>query len=161
MVLNDTTSEPIARTAAQFATTHWSVVLAAGDSASPGSREALEKLCQTYWYPLYAFIRRTGYPPEDAKDCTQAFFERFIEKHYLKDVVQEKGRFRSFLLTPSGGSSAMSSITRPPRNAGVASLSSRLTPRKPRPGLARRPLCSRLRNRSSREPGPKPWSEPA
>jgi DNA-directed RNA polymerase specialized sigma24 family protein len=86
------------RTAAQFATTHWSTVLAAGDSASPGSREALERLCQTYWYPLYAFVRRKGYSPEDAKDLTQAFFERFLEKHYLKAVDAEKGRFRSFLL---------------------------------------------------------------
>ena len=68
MVLNETTGDSAARTASQFATTHWSVVLAAGDSASPGSREALEKLCQTYWYPLYAFVRRKGYPPEDAKD---------------------------------------------------------------------------------------------
>ena len=99
MVLNDTTSESAARTASQFATTHWSDVLAAGDSASPGLPQALEKLCQTYWYPLYAFIRRKGYPPEDAKDLTQAFFERFLEKRYVKDVVQEKGRFRTFLLT--------------------------------------------------------------
>jgi DNA-directed RNA polymerase specialized sigma24 family protein len=99
MVLNEATSESAARTASQFATTHWSVVLAAGDSASPGWREALEKLCQAYWYPLYAFIRRKGYPPEDAQDLTQAFFEQFLEKHYIKDVAQEKGRFRSFLLT--------------------------------------------------------------
>ena len=86
-------------TAAQFATTHWSTVLAAGDSASPGSREALDRLCRTYWFPLYAFVRRKGYPPEDAKDLTQAFFERFLEKHYLNDVLAEKGRFRTFLLT--------------------------------------------------------------
>jgi RNA polymerase sigma-70 factor (ECF subfamily) len=64
--------------AAQFATTHWSTVLAAGDSALPGSREALERLCRTYWYPLYAFVRRKGHSPEDAKDLTQAFFERFL-----------------------------------------------------------------------------------
>jgi RNA polymerase sigma-70 factor (ECF subfamily) len=73
-------------------------VLTAGDSASPGSREALERLCQTYWYPLYAFVRRKGHSPEDAKDLTQAFFERFIEKRFLKDVARERGRFRSFLL---------------------------------------------------------------
>ena len=91
--------ESVARTAAQFATTHWSVVLAAGDSASPDSREALERLCLTYWYPLYAFVRRKGHSSEDAKDLTQAFFERFLERHYLKDVLQEKGRFRTFLLT--------------------------------------------------------------
>jgi RNA polymerase sigma-70 factor (ECF subfamily) len=85
-------------TAAQFSTTHWSVVLAAGAGASLGSREALEKLCQTYWYPLYAFARRQGHAPEDAQDLTQAFFERFLEKNYLKDVARERGRFRSFLL---------------------------------------------------------------
>jgi len=82
-----------------FPPTHWSVVLAAGDSASPDSRDALEMLCRTYWYPLYAFARRQGKPPEDARDLTQSFFERFLEKHYLKEVLQEKGRFRTFLLT--------------------------------------------------------------
>ena len=99
MASNQSDDESGARTAAQFATTHWSTVLAAGDSASPGSQEALERLCRTYWYPLYAFVRRKGYPPEDAKDLTQAFFQRFLEKHYLKDVLAEKGRFRTFLLT--------------------------------------------------------------
>jgi len=98
MSSNHSEDESGQRTAAQFATTHWSVVLAAGDSASPDSHEALEKLCRTYWYPLYAFVRRKGYSPEDAKDLTQAFFERFLEKHYLKDVLAEKGRFRRFLL---------------------------------------------------------------
>ena len=92
-------NESAARTATQFATTHWSTVLAAGDSASPDSREALERLGQTYWYPLYAFVRRKGHSSEDAKDLTQSFFERFLERHYLKDVLQEKGRFRTFLLT--------------------------------------------------------------
>jgi RNA polymerase sigma-70 factor (ECF subfamily) len=89
----------VARGLAQFATTHWSVVLAAGDPASPDSRAALERLCQTYWYPLYAFVRREGHSSENAKDLTQSFFERFLEKHYLRDVLQEKGRFRTFLLT--------------------------------------------------------------
>jgi len=86
------------RAAAQFATTHWSVVLQAQAGASPDSLEALERLCRIYWYPLYAFVRRIGYSPEDAKDLTQAFFERFLERHFLKRVVQERGRFRSFLL---------------------------------------------------------------
>src|SRR5512138_421298 len=91
-------NESAEHSAAQFATTHWSTVLAAGDSASPGSREALERLCRTYWFPLYAFVRGKGHLPEDAMDLTQAFFERFLEKHYLKDVLAEKGRFRTFLL---------------------------------------------------------------
>jgi RNA polymerase sigma-70 factor (ECF subfamily) len=90
---------PSVHTAAQFATTHWSVVLAAGDSASPGARDAMEKLFQTYWYPLYAFVRRQGHSPENAEDLTQAFFERFLEKHSVREVLREKGRFRTFLLT--------------------------------------------------------------
>ena len=81
-----------------FATTHWSVVLAAGDSESPPAAEALEKLCRTYWYPLYAFVRRQGHSPQDTEDLLQGFFARFLEKHYLGDVDQAKGRFRSFLL---------------------------------------------------------------
>lgn len=78
-----------------FQTTHWSVVLQA---ASGESLLALERLCRTYWYPLYAFVRREGYGPHDAQDLTQGFFELFLAKHYLKDVDREKGRFRSFLL---------------------------------------------------------------
>ena len=81
-----------------FTTTHWSVVLAAGESASPNAREALETLCRAYWYPLYAFVRRQGYAPPDAQDLTQAFFARVLEKDYLAQVQREKGKFRSFLL---------------------------------------------------------------
>lgn len=99
MSSNQSEDESRERSAAQFATTHWSVVLAAGDSASPDSREALEKLCRAYWYPLYAFARRKGHSPQDAEDLTQGFFERLLAKHYLKDVLAEKGRFRTFLLT--------------------------------------------------------------
>ncbi len=99
MVSDPSGGESGERSAAAFATTHWSTVLAAGDSALPDSREALERLCRTYWYPLYAFVRRKGHSPEEAKDLTQAFFERFLEKRYLKGVLAEKGRFRTFLLT--------------------------------------------------------------
>src|SRR6266853_2514721 len=81
-----------------FATTHWSVVLAAGHDSAPGAQEAMEKLCRTYWYPLYAYIRWEGYGPEDSQDLTQGFFARFLEKDYLAQVKREKGRFRSFLL---------------------------------------------------------------
>jgi RNA polymerase sigma factor (sigma-70 family) len=84
--------------AAIFATTHWSVVLAAGQSADAQASEALEQLCRTYWYPLYAFVRRQGSSPHDAEDRLQGFFARFLEKNYLNDVDQSKGRFRSFLL---------------------------------------------------------------
>src|SRR6516164_6653473 len=82
-----------------FATTHWSLVLAAGKGASADAQEALANLCQTYWYPLYAYVRRQGHQPDDAQDLTQAFFARLLEKHYLQSADPERGRFRSFLLT--------------------------------------------------------------
>ncbi len=81
-----------------FATTHWSVVLTAGHDSAPGAREALETLCRTYWYPLYAYIRRRGYGEQDAQDLTQGFFARLVEKNYLEAVGRQKGKFRSFLL---------------------------------------------------------------
>ena len=70
--------------AAIFATTHWSVVLAAGQSADAQAAEALEQLCRTYWYPLYAFVRRQGYSPEDAQDLTQGFFAHLLRKDFLE-----------------------------------------------------------------------------
>lgn len=82
-----------------FVTTHWSVVLAASDRDSPDSTHALETLCQNYWYPLYAHVRRTGRSSHDAEDLTQAFFERLLEKEWLAAADQQRGRFRSFLLS--------------------------------------------------------------
>jgi RNA polymerase sigma-70 factor (ECF subfamily) len=82
-----------------FATTHWSLVLAAGKGASADAQDALAALCQTYWYPLYAYVRRQGHQPDDAQDLTQEFFARLLEKHYLQSADPERGRFRSFLLT--------------------------------------------------------------
>ena len=82
-----------------FATTHWSVVLAAGRSDVPQARDALEKLCQTYWYPLYAYVRRRGYARANAEDLTQAFFAWLLERDWLGVADQQRGRFRSFLLT--------------------------------------------------------------
>ena len=81
-----------------FTTTHWSVILGAADTSVASAHEALEKLCRTYWYPLYAYIRRQSYSPEDAQDLTQGFFARFLEKNYLTQVDRQKGKFRSFLL---------------------------------------------------------------
>ena len=81
-----------------FTTTHWSVVLSARDQDSPQAVAALEKLCQTYWYPLYAYVRRQGHDEPSAKDLTQEFFARFLQKNRLDHVQREKGRFRSFLL---------------------------------------------------------------
>ena len=80
-----------------FLTTHWSMVLAAKDKSSPACSEALESLCRAYWYPLYAFVRSSGYSPHDAQDLTQGFFERLLAKDYLRVVQQDKGRFRTFL----------------------------------------------------------------
>jgi RNA polymerase sigma-70 factor (ECF subfamily) len=81
-----------------FATTHWTVVLAAGQGNSRQADVALEELCRTYWYPLYVFVRRQTPTREDAEDLTQAFFARFLEKNYLEKLNSEKGRFRAFLL---------------------------------------------------------------
>ena len=84
--------------AEEFASTHWSLVLLAARPDSPQAAEALETLCRTYWYPLYAFVRRQGYNPDDAQDLTQEFFARLLEKNYLSDAHPAKGKFRSFLL---------------------------------------------------------------
>lgn len=85
--------------AAAFTATHWSVVLAAGQAGSPASAAALETLCRTYWYPLYAYVRRQGYRPEDAQDLTQDFFARLLGRQALEHLTREGGKFRSFLLT--------------------------------------------------------------
>jgi RNA polymerase sigma factor (sigma-70 family) len=85
--------------AGRFATTHWSVVLAAGHSSSLQHQPALSQLCHTYWYPLYAYLRRHGCDAHQAADHTQAFFTRLLEKETLKRVKPEGGKFRSFMLT--------------------------------------------------------------
>ena len=82
----------------QFAATRWTMVLTAGQTASPQAGRALEELCRAYWYPLYAYVRRRGYDVHDAEDLTQEFFARLLAKHYLADVDRTKGKFRSFLL---------------------------------------------------------------
>src|SRR5512136_1115066 len=81
-----------------FATTHWSVILAAGQGDTPQSAAALEQLCRTYWYPLYAFVRRQGHGAPDAEDLIQEFFTRFLAKEYFGRADPALGRFRSFLL---------------------------------------------------------------
>jgi len=81
-----------------FATTHWSVVLAAGDGDTPQSAAALEQLCRTYWYPLYVYVRRRGYGVEDAQDLTQQFFAGFLAKESFSLADPARGRFRTFLL---------------------------------------------------------------
>ncbi len=97
MGLNTNESETGGRPTA-FATTHWSVVLKAGDGQSSDSAKALESLCRDYWYPLYAYIRRLGRSPHDAQDLTQSFFGYLLEKGLLSKAVPQGGHFRSFLL---------------------------------------------------------------
>jgi len=89
---------PSSRPAHWFGTTQWTDLMTARQSGSPEAKAALERLCQTYWYPLYAYVRRRGYSPQDAEDLTQAFFLELIEKNYLGAVDRRKGKFRSFLL---------------------------------------------------------------
>jgi len=82
-----------------FSTTHWSVVLQAGEEFSPDAQAALENLCRRYWYPLYVHVRRLGWSEEDSKDLTQQFFARLLERKNLRLADPDRGRFRSFLLT--------------------------------------------------------------
>ncbi len=95
-------SEPVPDTQAghsgPFVTTRWSVVLAAGRSDSTRAQAALANLCETYWYPLYAYVRRRGYSPEDAQDLTQEFFARLLQHHWIAQADRERGRFPTFLL---------------------------------------------------------------
>lgn len=83
----------------RFLTTQWSMVLRAGDSEDPGFQEALADLCERYWYPIYAFVRRRGIRPEDAQDLVQGFFSQLLERGTLKAADPHRGRFRSFILT--------------------------------------------------------------
>ncbi len=99
---NNANAEPTAETQASagsiFVTTHWSVVLKAGQTDTTQALAALEQLCRVYWYPLYAYVRRRGYSPPDAQDLTQEFFARLLERNWLARAEQAKGRFRTFLL---------------------------------------------------------------
>ena len=81
-----------------FATTEWSLILAAADSQDPNAQGALASLCQIYWHPVYAYIRRRGYQRDMAQDLTQGFFTQLLEKQYIQSARFERGRFRSFLL---------------------------------------------------------------
>lgn len=96
--MSHSSTTPHSASHALFVTTHWSVVLSARADESTRSAHALETLCRTYWYPLYAYLRRQGRPPHDAQDLTQGFFARLLQKDYLKAAAREKGKFRTFLL---------------------------------------------------------------
>src|SRR4030095_15063095 len=85
-----------------FATTHWSVVLAAGENDSPPAQRALETLCRGYWYPIYVYVRRKGHGPDEAQDLTQEFFAQLIAKDHLRLARRQKGRVRTVLLATLG-----------------------------------------------------------
>jgi len=91
--------ESQAGAAQAFHTTHWSVVVAAGEEGSEQAAAALSRLCQTYWFPVYAFIRKKGYSPEQAQDFTQEFFAGFLAKNYVARAARDRGRFRVFLMS--------------------------------------------------------------
>lgn len=95
---SDSSPDPAAPGGDYFVTTRWTVVLSAGCKSSPQSDRALGELCQTYWFPLYAYVRGRGHSKEDAEDLVQAFFARFLEKNYLEGLSAERGKFRAFLL---------------------------------------------------------------
>lgn len=99
MPAGDLSAPPGFQVDRQFASTHWSVVLAAGQLESPQSNEALATLCKIYWYPLYAYARRRLGRPDEARDLTQGFFAEVLEKAYLQAVDPQRGKFRAFLLT--------------------------------------------------------------
>lgn len=99
MLPSDTTGDTAARPREWFATTHWSVVLAAGAQTSPAAQQALERLCRVYWRPLRAYVQHRGFSPQDTEDLTQQFFVRFLEKQIYRKADRSRGRFRSFLLS--------------------------------------------------------------
>ena len=123
-----------------FAATRWSVVLSAGGSDTPGARDALSRLCQMYWYPLYAYVRGGAYSREDAQDLTQEFFARLLEHNWVGRADREKGRFRSFLLTAMKRFLAdeWDKVRAQKRGGGVPPCRCNSTRRKPRYGTNRR-----------------------
>lgn len=94
-----TENRPAGASRRRFATTRWSLVVAAAEGDAEGSEQALAELCATYWYPLYAYVRRRGHGGEDARDLTQAFFTKLLEKGDLGAADRARGRFRTFLLS--------------------------------------------------------------
>jgi RNA polymerase sigma-70 factor (ECF subfamily) len=99
MTVNDASEFPVAEGARRFASTRWSLVMAAAERNSPDGEAALDTLCRLYWYPLYAYARRRLPRPQDAQDMTQEFLARLLDKEYLRQANRQRGRFRSFLLT--------------------------------------------------------------
>jgi RNA polymerase sigma-70 factor (ECF subfamily) len=98
LLVNHASQDPLKTAWGVFLTTRWTMVLNARDPTDEAVSPALSSLCRTYWPPLYAFLRRQGYSSHDAQDLVQGFFERFLDRDYLRSVDRDKGRFRSFLL---------------------------------------------------------------
>ncbi len=100
-------------------------MVAAGNSSTPIADVALEELCGTYWFPLYAYVRRHGYSREDAEDLTQSFFARFLQKNYLEKLSAEHGRFRAFLIASLKHflANEWDRSNRQKRGGGIANLS--------------------------------------
>ena len=98
MTAHDSKSDGLPARGDRFATTHWSIVVSAGGSRSPEASRALATLCEDYWFPLYAFVRRAGYTTDDAQDLTQEFFVLLLAQRFFARADRQKGKFRSFLL---------------------------------------------------------------
>jgi RNA polymerase sigma-70 factor (ECF subfamily) len=109
----------------RFATTHWSLILAARDGDAPAARLALARLCEAYWYPLYAYVRRRGHGADDAQDLTQDFFARLLARDFLGSLDPARGRFRAFLLAACNNflANEYDRSHAQKRGGGVASLS--------------------------------------
>src|SRR5256886_933781 len=139
-----------------FPTTRWTLVVAAADPQRKEARSALVSLCEGYWYPLYAYVRRRGYPADQAQDLTQQFFMRVLEGRYLDRADPEKGRFRAFILT-----SLKFFLTRPTASARRNAAAEPFCPLKSHPaksvtnGSLR---TTRRRSGSSSGAGPYPCS---
>ncbi len=99
MAAHDSKLERLPARKDRFATTHWSMVISAGGPRSAEAGRALATLCENYWFPVYAFVRRAGHSADDAQDLTQEFFVRLLDKQFLAAADRNKGRFRTFLLT--------------------------------------------------------------
>jgi hypothetical protein len=131
----------------QFPTTRWTLVVAAGDPHRKDARSALVSLCENYWYPLYAYLRRRGYSPDQAQDLTQEFFVRVLEGRYLDRADPEKGRFRSFILT------SLKFFVAGARANGAAGCLCRLNSRQARSATNESLRTMRRRNGSSNSAG--------
>ena len=132
-------SEEFHSSSSRFYTTHWSLVLTAQDKSSPASAEAMELLCRTYWYPLYAYVRRQGHTSHDAQDLTQEFFSRLLEKGYLHAALRKRDASAPSCSSRSSGFSPMSGTEHARSNGAAGAPMSRWMPQRPRAAIRRSP----------------------